>query len=304
MLANSHHGGVGKPNHNHHRAFFGQPTYYSHLERASSSVALPPPSLPEAAACDFAQAPRWRSLVDNFLVECIATLLLHTALLFCWEEQPIPSVVLGLMLLCIKDEDYFFPDGSPSVTIVIWVLGGYSWTHALMRILGQIVGTSLAVAVRLSDTPPMPALEYRVQHAPGVVFGLELIGTLVEHMAVVYVLLPLLPPSQHPTPTSRSLARIFPKVKPKSHSETQAPSNQAVVHAAAILSLLHWSLTWGLCVELTPLGTLARAIVSNHVWEEAVLAWWGQVVGITFCIAYVALYTPRTRPHSPPSPSA
>ena len=252
------------------------------------------------ADADVTVYPPWRSLLDNFAVECLATLVVQLATLLCWELQPVPALMLGLSFLCIKDEDYFFPDGSPTVTLVIWVLGGYSWTHALMRVLGQLAGVTLAVCICLADKH-VSMLAYRVEHTTSAVFALELVGTLVEHMAVVYVLLPLLPPSQHPTLAAQNLLRVFPKVKPKSHSDTRAPSNQAVVHAAVILSTLHWCLAWGFCVEMAPMGTLARSVVlsaAHHesTWDEAILAWWGQVVGVAVCLVYVALYTPRQRP--------
>jgi len=107
-------------------------------------------------------------------------------------------MALGLIMLCLKDEDYFFPDGSPMVTLVLWVLGGYSWLHVVARFVGQGIGFGLAVWV--CGNAVLPTLACHSIHAtPMLVFILEMIGTIFEHMAIVYVVMPLLPPAHNPS---------------------------------------------------------------------------------------------------------
>ena len=247
----------------------------------------------------------WRTLLDNCLVELIAALFLHLVTVLCWPNadaaamdvflQFAPAVVLGLNLLCIKDEDYFFPDGAPTVTLVLWILGGYNWQHVAARVLGQCIGMGLALWIALAAS--LSALEHRADHPHTVLFALELIGTLIEHLAVVYVLLPLLPPTSKPGGDINNMR----KVKLKSHPDTQPPSNSAVMHAAITFSTLHWCLWRGLSIDMNPTMTLTIATLRSQrpaanvgaIWTTALIALWGQLVGVCLCVLYAALYVPR-----------
>ena len=281
--------------------------------------------------------PHWRSLIDNMAVEFMASLFTSLATVMFWTTsvtntlQFMPSVVMGLVLVCIKDEDYFFPDTSPTITFVLWVLGGYTWIHALARMIGQVAGFGIALWILLyADTP---ILVYRVPNPLNVAFAFELIGTTLEHLAIVYVILPLLPPAHHhhhthhhssSTAAVDSLRFVFPKVKPKSHHETQAPSNPVVLHAAIVLGTLHWCLSRGMCIEMSPLQTLLITILRwqnkgggllatesnstdyhhhgekyHHVWEEFTISLWAQMLGLLICICYVMLFAPRETKYWP-----
>jgi glycerol uptake facilitator-like aquaporin len=239
----------------------------------------------------------WRSLLDNCMVEAIATLFISLTTILCWPEvsdtgplQFMPPLALGLVLLCLKDEDYFFPDGAPTVTLVLWVLGGYAWPHMLARLCGQAIGTGLALAIALGAE--VPKLDHRVEHARAAVFALELVGTMVEHLAVVFMLMPLLPPT---SPSEQG------KVRPKAHQDTPPPPNSAVMHAAISFSVLHWCLWRGLCVEMSPPLTLMVAILrgSRAHWDVVSMALWGQAVGLGACMAYAALFIPRETKYWP-----
>ena len=252
-----------------------------------------------------AAAAHWRTLLDNCLVELVAALFLHLVTVLCWPAaagdtylQFAPAIVFGLNLLCIKDEDYFFPDCAPTVTTVIWILGGYHWQHVAARVFGQMVGVGIAMWIALAAAGVSP-LEHRVEHPHTVVFALELVGTLIEHLAVVDVLLPLLPPLG----VVAASAAAQKKVKPKSHPDTQPPSNSAVMHAAITFSTLHWCLWRGLSIDMSPTMTLLVAILRSQqpqnqghvggIWGTAVVALWGQFVGVCVCVLYAALYVPR-----------
>ena len=169
---------------------------------------------------------RWHSLVDNCVIELLASLFLNLTTLFCWNSESdtsimlIPGISMGLIMLCLKDEDYFFPDGSPMVTLVLWVLGGYSWLHMAARLIGQCAGFALAVWICSNSVLPDLACKSMRHATPLLVFVLEMIGTTLEHMAVVYVVMPLLPPAHIPSQISEGFAFVFPKVKPKSHQDS------------------------------------------------------------------------------------
>ena len=266
----------------------------------------------------------WRTLVDNMVVELLSSLFVNLATVLCWTKsttdllQFMPAAVLALVLVCIKDEDYFFPDTLPTVTFVLWALGGYTWIHVVARLTGQIIGFGLSAWICLYAV--VPVLDYRVEQPLPILFALEAIGTTLEHMAVVYVILPLLPPAHvhlaYPAlakkdeapPLRWGLARV----KPKSHHETQAPSNPMVMHAALTFAGLHWCLSRGFCIEMSPLQTLLIAIVRCNYkkeseatyWSIATVSLWGQAVGVLICITYVALFAPRTATSSSLAPPA
>ena len=258
---------------------------------------------------------RWRTLVDNLVVELLSSLFVNLVTILCWTAsttdplQFMPSVTLALVLVCIKDEDYFFPDTSPTVTFVLWVLGGYTWIHVVARLIGQLIGFAIAAWICLYTA--LPALDYRVEHPLTVIFALEVIGTTMEHMAVVYVILPLLPPAHvHLAyPSLQQQQRGIPRVKAKSHHETQAPSNPMVMHAAFTFAGLHWCLSRGFCIEMSPMVTLLVLLLRCNAkdagdriglfWSVATISLWAQVVGVLTCVAYVALFAPRARSQVP-----
>ena len=207
--------------------------------------------------------------------------------------QFIPAMTMGLVLLCLKDEDFFFPDGSWTVTLVLWSLGGYcSWTHVAARLFGQSL--ALAVAFLICSAATVPEIIIHVHQPLSVVFALETLGTMIEHMAVVYVIMPLLPA---PAPQGQG-SFFFPKVKPKSDSATKAPPPAAVMHAAITFSTLHWCMWRGFGAEMNPAVTMLLAYLRTEKevhdpWHHAVISIWGQVVGLVLCIVYTTVYFPR-----------
>jgi glycerol uptake facilitator-like aquaporin len=277
---------------------------------------------------------RWRSIIDNCIIEFMAVLFVNLTTVMCWDFsgdnqtlQFIPALVLGLVLLCLKDEDYFFPDASHTVTLVVWALGGYrTWSQPCARLFGQTVG--LAVSMWICSVATLPHIVIHVQHPLSIVFVLEIIGTALEHMAVVYVILPLLP-----SESAHGSNFKFPKVKPKSHKDTEAPSNHSVMHAAITFTGVHFCLWRSFNVEMNPSVTILLAFIRQiqeqaslstsssssaagtslehnnsptphhgpSPWSHATMAIWGQLVGVLVCVVYTVLYVPRETKYWPSS---
>jgi glycerol uptake facilitator-like aquaporin len=266
------------------------------------------PTVPPATTTILQGSSRWRTMMDNCIVEFFATLFLILATIFAWNwknnddifDQFIPALTLGLILLILKDEDYFFPDAAWTVTIVLWALGGYgSWTHVLARLVGQTL--ALGAAFWVCSYATIPDMVYIKEHPLWIVFMLEVLATALEHMAVVYVIMPLLPPTN-----SHGANFLFPKVKPKSDKHTKAPSNPIVMHAAVTFSTLHWLLWRAFGTEMNPAVTLLIAFLRQRKpladahhgtavdpWHHATMAIWGQLIGLLICIIYTAVYIPR-----------
>ena len=179
----------------------------------------------------------WRSIVDNLVLETIASLFINvTAVSFgnlgfegvAFTEpwlQLVPALAVGLVLLTCKDEHYLPPDATPTITLLFFCLGAYgSWVQAAARLLGHCLG--FAIALVLCQSLPQPPQALPLERPGGAIFASEVIATCVEHMSIVYLLLPLLP--------SHS-ARFDPRQGP-----ANTPNNTAMTHAAAAFALSHW----------------------------------------------------------------
>ena len=242
----------------------------------------------------------WRSIADNFIIEFLASLLVQVALGLFWnaddELRFAPSAAIGLVMLCLKDEDLFFPDASPTVTFLLYALGGYNWPHLIARLMGQLC--ALGAAVWFCSVAVMPPLAFRVVQPLPVVFFIEALSSAVEHLAVIYLVLPMLPLAPRPTPAAEGLRFLFYRARSKRDSTTPPPT-LLVVHAAALVTLLHYVLQRGLCAEVNPFATimLAAAMQQQHHdeshWTHAGIAVWGQLVGVGFAAAYLVAFAPR-----------
>lgn len=274
---------------------------------------------------------KWNALIDSFLIEMLSSIFVTLSVIFSWDWhgdnfalQFIPGIALGLIMVCIKDEDYFFPDASPFVTILIWSMGGYvSWLQSLVRLTAH--GAGFAIALWICVSSPIPVMTYHRRYSNEVYFGLEAFTTALEHISIVYVIMPLLP-----AVNNQGTRFLFPRFKPKSHPDTQAPSNTTVLHAALIFSLIHWVFWRMLSCEMNPsvLATLsylrvmqeqkcinlnphydipsdyyiygcARDKAKDHQdlsdhWKYGIAGIWGQVVGLVVSLLYAFLFIPRT----------
>ncbi len=249
------------------------------------------------------------SLADNFIIEFVASLFVYVSLALFWnagdELRLAPAATLGLVMLCLKDEDLFFPDASPTVTFLLFVLGGYNWTHFLARVLGQVC--ALGISVWFCSMAVLPVLDFRVKQPLNVVFGLEMLGSALEHLAVVYLVLPMLPiPDASSAKKKRASYFFFHRLRTsfgkRKCDSVIPPPPQAVLHAALIVTLLHYLLQRGFCVEVNPFSTVLLASVmiiqsnNNHEhagWDHAGVAIWGQLLGVLFVAAYATAFAPR-----------
>ena len=258
------------------------------------------------------------ALVDNFIIELISSILVCLSVIFSWDWngdnfalQFIPGICLGLIMLCIKDEDYFFPDGSPMVTLMVWLMGGYfSWVQSVVRIMAHCVG--FAISLWICTSAPIPKMIYHRQYSNAVYFAMEALTTSIEHIAIVYVVMPLLPPSN-----KKGTTFLFPPVKPKSHPDTMAPSNSVVMNSAIIFSVIHWVFWQMLSCEMNPsvllLLTYLRVFQTgkgynlndyannpnqinsaNDHWNYGLMGVWGQCVGLFVSLLYAYFFIPRS----------
>ena len=221
-----------------------------------------------------------RSLVDNFLIEFIATLLIYvTTVLYGTVEGDMrfaPSLAIGLGILCLKDEDMFFPDASATVSLILYYLGAYNVPELMTRLCGQFCAMAVAAAIFI-DTHHS---EIHGSAPLKMVFFYEGIGTIMEHLTIVYLVVPML---------SAANASIMRK------SESTGPPNGAVAHTAVAVTVLHFLLQRGLHAEMNPTATVLLASLSIMPVNHAVTALAGQCIGVIFSLVYLSAFAPRVR---------
>jgi len=242
----------------------------------------------------------WRSSLDNLFIEFLASLfIIISAVMYdglsqneakktVFEDpwiQIIPSFVICAVMLCLKDGDCFFPDATPTVTLLMWSVGAYD---NLLQPAARVTGHSIAAGVALwmchiVSTPPYVSLG----RAPEAIFVFEMMATAIEHMGAIYLFIPMLP-------SANSNGGGGHRVRAKTHHETEAPMLDEVMHAALAFAGIHWSLRICFMCEMNPLVTLVKYAIWNQGWEECLMQVWGQILGVGIAWVYIAnYYSPR-----------
>ena len=169
----------------------------------------------------------WRSVMDNVFIEFLGSLFIilssvmygglkgaSSDVVFSdpWT-QLVPAVSIAAVMLCLKDGDCFFPDVTPTVTLLFWSVGAYdNWIQPFARISGQTLAAGIALWMCHDvGVPPYVGLG----RLPAVVFAFEAMATIIEHMGVAYLFLPMLP-------------WVGNRARAKHHHETEAPSMQVL----------------------------------------------------------------------------
>jgi hypothetical protein len=224
-----------------------------------------------------------RSLVDNFLIEFIATLLIYVAAVLYGaadgDMRFAPSLAIGLVIICLKDEDLFFPDASATVSVILYYLGAYNVTELMTRLCGQFCALAVAAAMFIDA-------HHNEIHGSAplkMVFFYEWIGTILEHLTIVYFVVPML------SNASAANASILRK------SELTGPPSGAVAHTAVAVTVLHFLLQRGLHAEMNPTATILLASLSIMSVNHAVTALAGQCIGVIFSLVYLSAFAPRVR---------
>jgi hypothetical protein len=264
----------------------------------------------------------WRAVVDNFMIEFLAALFINvSAVMYGGMKansadplfadpwiQLIPAIVMGLVMMSLKDDDFFFPDTTQTMTLLMWAVGAYdNWVHPLARIMGQTAAIGATLWLFKDTAVPQWVSFGRL---PSVIFATEMFCMIIEHMAVVYLFLPLLPAIVHSQIIQQSKGL---RVQPKRHPETEEPTNQMVMHASVAFAGVHWCLRLSFLSEINPSLSLVKSTLwvwqyqrqgSNHthtehhigvedeIWSECLMAVWGQLVGFLIALVYIVHYLP------------
>ena len=270
---------------------------------------------------------KWRSMVDNLCIEMFSSTVINLTSIFGYDFkgdnfalQFTPALITGLVMMGLKDEDYYFPDASPLVTLLMWAIGGYSsWVQAAFRLMGHFIWFLISLWICTKAVLPKLIIHGTLQPAI-IVFALEAIMTAVLHLSVVYVVVPLLPSPSSPSPSNftnnnhrNEYVWTFNRVRHKSHKENTPPSNKLIAHASITFLLIYWCMWRTFETEMNPSTTIIMAYVRDKqrsaynstvdtfkhnydgvdIWGRCTIALWGQFVGLLMCTTYTLLFIPR-----------
>jgi hypothetical protein len=281
----------------------------------------------------------WRSVIDNFMIELLSALFINVSAVMYGgmktsQDSPlfenpwtqfIPALVMGLVMVSLKDDDLFFPDTTHTMTLLMWAVGAYdTWLHPFARILGQ----TTAIGITLWFCKDIPTVQWvSLGRLPAVIFSSELLSTIIEHMSVVYLFLPLLPVAMHvqmhSARSKHSLRKSGVRVMPKNDPDTEEPRSESVAIAALLFSGVHWCLRLTFLSEISPSLSVIKATlwawqhhaaaaasgtnstvahpspshgssgeVVDEIWSECLMAVWGQMVGFLIALVYIVNYLP------------
>lgn len=150
----------------------------------------------------------WRQikrLLDAALIEMLASFFVHTVSVMHWTEpgvvqadwtiQFIPPLAWGMALLILKDEDMIFPDTTMSITLLQWALGAYKddWARPIACIFGQLCGVGLCIGLASVQSVDLPDYTEHTHFTNTALVLLNCAATALEHLAVLYIILPLQP---------------------------------------------------------------------------------------------------------------
>ena len=190
-------------------------------------------------------------LLNHFIVEFLASVVLMYSSVYVPEEggdfmkQYVSSISIFIVILAVKDKEYFCPDGTPMTTAVLAASGAYTdkskktdWVDIFVRVSGQLVGWIVVCFVTVGLNKGLfaygvPAYTHKVGTAD-VQLGLrfmvfnELIATFVECVAISYMIMPLL----------NSYAEVDSAAGFQSKQEAMPPNNNDLWFASACSAAL------------------------------------------------------------------
>ena len=263
--------------------------------------------------------------IDSFIVEMIASFFVCSVCVMHWVEpdhasedwsiQFLPPLSWGVIMLTIHDREGWFPDTSSFMTIIQWALGSYpQWDQPLVRIAGQFTGMALCIALLSVHGVTTRDLTERHEENSASIFVLNVAATFLDHVAAMYIILPLLPFFNSSISSNNNNSNIArhkhlhtshaSHVKPTASVSSSAASVATVDRIALpafVFAGVHWTLWKTFASEMNPLVTFVVAVqrgwqlgtYDEPAWIRAGCAMGGQCVGLLGCILYIIFCIPK-----------
>jgi glycerol uptake facilitator-like aquaporin len=212
------------------------------------------------------------SILKHTALEAMASILLTYSAAYMpdsetdYLKQYVSSICVFAVIMTMKDSDYFFPDGTPMTTIMLYAATLYTnaagetkWGDIIGRITGQLLGFALVVYICVENkhyvtTHGMLSSSHRSSaliHAVN-----EGLGTLIESIAIAYATIPLMTPYEKQDGL-------------KSKSEAFPPENSNLWIVALSLSAIHYTLERIFQASMNPLVTLMHHYLQGSLSDAA-----------------------------------
>jgi hypothetical protein len=236
---------------------------------------------------------------SHMLLEMSASILITYSAFYMppseqdYLKQYVSSLCIFAIVVSLKDSHYFFPDGTPQVTLILWAATLYTeengttkWADICSRVLGQLIGWGgvfwMATAnkdniIQYADLPH--------HHSPLWLHSInEGLSTMIECIAIAFAVIPIMAP--YPRSSTRNLIQ--------SKSEARPPTNSTLAATALSLAIIHYSLEQTFQSTMNPFNTIIHFYMQEE--KQAPENWWApivfQIIGVIVACIYIHLYRP------------
>lgn len=239
--------------------------------------------------------------LSHVLIEMAASILLTYSAIYMpiseqdYQKQYVSSLCIFAIVVSLKDTHYFFPDGTPFVTIILWAATLYTdadgktrWGDIIARVLGQVLGwVFVFVTATYNKDNLVKYADIPHYHSPTWLHAInEGVGTMIECMAIAFATIPIMSPYENPSRIPNNIT--------KSKSEANPPNNYTLLTTALSLAVIHYSLERTFQATMNPLNTVIHVYMQEKKADAE--EWWtpivGQLVGLTAACVYVRFYKP------------
>jgi len=234
------------------------------------------------------------SVLKHVVLEAMASILVTYSAAYVpdsetdYLKQYVSSICVFAIIMTMKDSDYFFPDGTPMTTIMLYsatlytdAAGNTNWKDILGRFAGQLIGFVIVTFICAQNQDLVANYSILSSSYRGSAFTHavnEGVGTMIESIAIAYATIPLTSPYEKEDGL-QSKAEAFP------------PDNASLWVVALSLSSIHYTLERLFQGSMNPLITVMQHYLKNSL-SDAVSPVVCQCVGLFVAALYIQWCVP------------
>ena len=248
----------------------------------------------------------FQELIAHAVLEMIASILFTYSSIYMpdssvdYLKQYVSSVCVFVVVMSLKDSNFFFPDGTPLVTAMLWAATLYTdknnntmWRDIRARIVGQLAGVGVVFFLvyhnkaELKKYADIPTLNETIHSSIWLHSVNEGIGTLIECIAITFATIPLIMPYE-----DEDFSTAEPDNMLKSKFEANPPSNDALITVALSLAAIHYTLERLFQATMNPFSKCIQLYIQDApawMWVGPLI---GQIIGAVLAGMYVKLFIP------------
>ena len=250
------------------------------------------------------------------LLEAMASIIFTYAALYIPEsesdylKQYVTSISIFAVTMTMKDSHYFFPDGTPTTTIMLWaatlytdIRGNTKVWDIIARITGQVIGWAIVFWLAVGNKQSLQ--EYSVLFSyddrysayaiksPSAVNAIhEGLATMLECVTTTYAIIPLVSPyyyhyhDDNDDDDDYDDNEIGGGGGIESKMEADPPHIHRLCKVALSLAAIHYILERIFQATMNPLHT----ILQLYIRDELSSHWYGPLVGQIIGIGVACIY--------------